>query len=106
MGLDDLSSCNGFEWDEGNSEKNWIKHGVSDFECEQVFFNVPLVVADDPKHSQTENRYFALGKTDQGRRLFVVFTLRGRSIRVISARDMKRAERTWYDEKEDSEIRG
>jgi uncharacterized DUF497 family protein len=99
-----LSKCSGFEWDEGNWEKNWIKHGVSWVECEQVFFNVPLVVTDDSKHSQMEDRHFALGHTDSGRRLFVVFTIRGDKIRVISARDMNQAERRLYDE-EDPEIR-
>jgi len=105
VGLDKLSSCNGFEWDEGNSDKNWIKHQVSRSECEQVFFNLPLVVGGDPKHSQEEDRYFALGQTDSGRGLFVVFIVRGETIRVISARDMNRKERRIYDEKEDTEIR-
>lgn len=104
MGLDKLSQCSGFEWDEGNSDKNWIKHKVSRSECEQVFFNVPLVVGDDPTHSQVENRYFALGQTGTGRRLFVVFAVRDDRIRVISARDMNRRERRVYDEKEDAEI--
>ena len=105
MGLDKLSECSGLEWDEGNSEKNWTKHRVSRSECEQVFFNLPLVVTDDPKHSQYEERHFALGQTDTGRGLFVVFTIRNNAIRVISARDMSRAERRVYDEKEDPEIR-
>ena len=34
----------GFEWDEGNRGKNWDKHRVFDSECEQVFFNQPLLV--------------------------------------------------------------
>jgi uncharacterized protein len=103
--LDKLSECTGFEWDEGNADKNLIKHGVSRSECEQAFFNLPLVVADDAKHSQEETEYFALGQTDTGRRLFVVFTVRRDTIRVISARDMNPKERLIYDEKEDSEIR-
>ncbi len=94
----------GFEWDEGNSDKNWIRHRASRSECEQVFFNYPLVVAEDQIHSQVENRYFALGQTDMHRRLFLVFTIRGDKIRVISARDMNRTERRTFDEKKDSEI--
>ncbi|MFH0823619.1 MAG: BrnT family toxin [Pseudomonadota bacterium] len=105
MQLDKLSSCNGFEWNEGNSDKNWVKHRVSRTECEQVFFNVPLVVRGDPKHSHSEDRYFALGKTDSGRGLFVVFTIRDDSIRVISARDMNRREKRIYNEEENPEIR-
>lgn len=99
-----LSACSGFEWDEGNFEKNWLEHKVARPECEQIFFNRPLVVADDEKHSQDEVRYYALGQTDKGRRLFWVFTIRGSLIRVISARDMNRAEKRIYDEKEDSEV--
>lgn len=105
VGLDKLSECSGFEWDEGNAAKNWIKHKVSQSECERVFFNLPLVVGDDSKHSRVENRYFALRQTDTGRGLFVVFTVRGDRIRVISARDMNRKERRTYDEKENPEIR-
>jgi len=92
MNLDELSKCRGFEWDAGNSEKNWIAHRVSRSECEQVFFNHPLIVADDEEHSQVEPRYYVLGQTDAGRRLFLVFTIRGDLIRVISARDMNRRE--------------
>jgi uncharacterized protein len=100
----ELLACTGFEWDEGNAEKNWEKHKVSRSECEQIFFNQPLVVAADEKHSQAEARYYALGQSDKGRRLFVVFTMRGHLIRVISARTMNRSERRLYDQEEDSEI--
>jgi uncharacterized DUF497 family protein len=92
----DLSSCKGFNWDEGNLEKNWIGHKVTAAECEQVFFNLPLVVADDVKHSQNETRFYALGQTDAGRLLFLGFTIRRKLIRVISARDMNRKERKVY----------
>ncbi|MBI4774450.1 MAG: BrnT family toxin [Deltaproteobacteria bacterium] len=80
----------GFEWDEGNLLKNWEKHGVSAGECEQVFFNRPLIAGSDEKHSEQEARLFALGHTDSGRLLFVVFTTRSNRIRIISARDMSR----------------
>jgi uncharacterized DUF497 family protein len=91
-----LLGVTGFQWDQGNLEKNWLKHGVSPLECEQVFFNQPLVVAPDLKHSQDEERFFALGRTDTDRYLFVVFTVRRRKLRVISARDMSRKERIIY----------
>lgn len=93
---DRLSKCTGFEWDRHNSEKNWQRHGVSPSECEQVFFNRPLVVADDTKHSEREGRFYTLGHTDAGRMLFVVFTVRRTLIRVISARDMSIKERKVY----------
>lgn len=92
----DLLSCTGFDWDEGNLQKNWISHRVTAAECEQVFFNLPLVVADDVKHSQSEDRFYALGQTDAGRLLFLAFTSCRKLIRVISARDMNRKERKVY----------
>jgi uncharacterized protein len=91
-----LSQVVGFQWDPGNAEKNWRTHQVSTGECEQVFFNQPLIVAPDTTHSQAEERFFALGQTDAGRQLLVVFTLRGELLRVISARDMSRKERKVY----------
>jgi len=91
-----LAQCTGFQWDEGNAEKNWLKHGVSQGECEEIFFNTPLLVVADEAHSATETRYYSLGMTDSGRGLFVVFTIRSNLIRVISARDMNRRERKEY----------
>jgi len=93
---DILSGCTGFDWDEGNSKKNWIKHKVTPAECEQIFFNQPLLIKDDVQHSETEKRFLALGQTDKNRSLFIVFTLRNDLIRVISARDMSRKEREAY----------
>jgi uncharacterized DUF497 family protein len=94
--LERLASAAGFDWDDGNATKSWERHRVSAAECEQVFFNAPLVAAADPGHSEREPRYYALGRTDAGRRLFVAFTLRGALIRPISARDMSRRERAAY----------
>ncbi len=94
---DDLAECTGFQWDEGNTEKNWELHQVSNAECEQVFFNRPIRVAPDEKHSQREPRLAALGQTYAGRLLSVVFTIRGTLVRVISARDMSRDERRLYE---------
>lgn len=88
----------GFQWDTGNSDKNLIAHNVEDWECEQVFFNKPLLILDDPRHSRTESRWAAFGATDAGRHLVVVFTIRGRLIRVISARDMNKKESAFYEE--------
>ncbi len=94
--IDLLSTCTGFDWDRGNSRKIWEQHRASPSECEQVFFNRPLTVADDIGHSREERRFYALGQTDAGRLLFVVFTVRCRLLRVISARDMSRKERKVY----------
>jgi uncharacterized DUF497 family protein len=95
----DLSTVIRFEWDEGNSRKN-EQHGVSMAEAEQVFFNSPLLDLPDPRHSEAELRFHALGKTSEGRRMHITFTLRdtGQFIRVISARDMHRKERVIYEQ--------
>jgi uncharacterized DUF497 family protein len=94
----DLSSVTGFEWDEGNRDKNWINHQVSNTECEEVFFNLPLLLRPDLTHSTTEDRYFVLGQTNTGRHLFIAFTIRNDKIRVIAARDMSKKEGTAYGE--------
>ncbi len=86
----------GFDWDKHNSEKIWLKHKVSPFESEQLFFNLPLVLAGSKKCSEKNNRYYVLGHTDVDRKLFVVFTVRATKIRVITARDMSRKERKEY----------
>lgn len=92
--LDDVI---GFQWDEGNVDKNWIAHGVENWECEQVFFNEPLLLLDDPTHSATEKRWAVFGNTDGKRLLVVVFTRREKLVRVISARDMSRKEKSFYE---------
>ena len=95
----DFERIVGFDWDAGNARKN-EKHLVSMAEAEQVFFNAPLLVLEDAKHSQQEPRLHALGKTDAGRLLHITCTLRQNNtlIRVISARDMHSKERRIYEQ--------
>jgi len=93
-----LENITGFDWDAGNERKNQAKHGVSKYEAEQVFFNAPLLLLDDEKHSESEQRFHALGKTDEARLLHVTFTIRKNKVRVISARDMHRKEKKVYEE--------
>ena len=95
-GDDPLDGCSGFEWDEANAHKNRERHQVSPEEAEEVFFNEPLVVRSDVRHSRREKRYYALGQTSDGRCLFVAFTIRRSLVRVISVRDMNRRERDAY----------
>jgi uncharacterized DUF497 family protein len=94
-----LANCEGFQWDEANSDKNWYLHQVTNGECEEIFFNVPLILAPDPRHSTGEQRYFALGRTDADRWLFIAFTVRNNLIRVISAREMNQKETRKYGER-------
>lgn len=93
-----LNQLDGFEWDDGNRHKNRLKHNVSAEECEEVFFNEPLIILDDHKHSEKEQRYAAYGVTNDGRKLMVYFTVREIKYRVISARDMHRKERQFYED--------
>ncbi len=85
-----------FDWDQGNKDKNQIKHKVSNLECEEVFLNKPFVYPD-LKHSHNEERFFALGETKNKRLLYICFTIRKNSIRVISARDQHKKERIEYN---------
>jgi uncharacterized protein len=95
----DLARVVGFDWDAGNERKSVEKHHVSQAEAEQVFFNAPLLVLEDDRHSFAEARFHALGRTNEDRRLHVTFTLRREAalIRVISARDMSARERLAYE---------
>ena len=94
----DWHQVKGFDWDAGNNRKNAEKHDVSQADAESIFFNDPLIVAEDAKHSGTEQRFNALGKTTQNRLLQITFTLRRNRtlVRMISARDMNQKERRLY----------
>jgi len=91
-----VPAFDGFDWRDGNAEKIWERHHVMPLEAEQVFFNTPLLFGDDTAHSQAEKRFYALGQTDEGRKLFVAFTVRANRLRVVSARDTSRKERRIY----------
>lgn len=92
-----LQGIDGFDWDKGNSRKNERKHGVTDREAEEIFFNAPLIIARSSERG-AEIRYAALGKTYGSRLLTVVFTVRANKIRIIIARPMSRNERKLYEE--------
>jgi hypothetical protein len=94
----DFKNINGFDWDKGNSGKNLRLHDVLDTEAEEIYFNQPLLIESDDLHSSdSENRFYALGKTNNDRFLFIAFTIRKHLIRVISARNMTRVEREIYE---------
>ena len=106
----DISKIEGFDWDEGNIEKNKIKHNVSKKESEEVFLNEPLRFFDDEVHSKKEKRYGVLGKTNKRRRLVIFFTIRKNKIRVISVRNQGKQDRKIYEEierqfKQESEVK-
>jgi len=96
--MNQFSSIAGFQWDEGYSQKSAQKHGVHPTEAEEIFFNTPLIISNDDKHSRDEKRYLALGMTNKKRFLTVIFTLRESNtlIRIISSRDQRQKERIVY----------
>ncbi len=95
MSIRDIVS---FDWDKANQNKSMVKHGVTWFESEQIFFNEPLFIDPDIDHSFGEDRFHALGRTHNGRLLFLSFTIRKGFIRIISARPMNKRERKIYEE--------
>jgi uncharacterized DUF497 family protein len=97
MSLPNFNDLVGFDWDNGNIEKNWKKHNVRAGEIEEIFFNDPLIVLQDDLHSDVEMRYMCLGMTNTTRKLFCVFTIREHKIRPISAREMTPRERKVYE---------
>lgn len=86
-----------FEWDEGNSEKNWLKHKVRIQEAEEAFLDPDRIALYDQRHSAYERRYILLGNTSTMRLLYIVLTVRKDRVRVISARDAHKKERMFYE---------
>lgn len=88
-----------FEWDRGNTDKNLKRHKVDNREAEEIFFDKKRFVFKDKLHSLGEERIRIIGKTKKKRLLFVVFTKRGKKIRIISARDINKKEVHLYEKK-------
>ena len=88
-----------FDWNNANIDKNWIKHEVEHKETEEIFTNKPLKIYSDTKHSQVEDRFLALGRTNKKRRLTIIFTIRDNKVRIISARDQSKKDRKVYEKK-------
>jgi hypothetical protein len=86
-----------FVWDKGNIDKSWKKHRVTNQECEEVFFDKKKKIYKDKLHSIGEDRFILLGKTKKKRLLYVVFAVRNKKIRIISARDINKKERRLYE---------
>jgi uncharacterized DUF497 family protein len=90
----------GFEWDDGNRGKCQA-HGLSIEDIEWVLMHAETLIVPDGRHSGSESRFIAVGKTSVGRYAFVVFTpredVRGTMLRPISARYMHRKEIERYE---------
>jgi uncharacterized DUF497 family protein len=96
--IDVLEGVVGFEWDEGNIE-HIVEHDVTPDEAEQVFSDPDNVLSEDVEHSLVETRFLIIGKTEQGRLLYQIFTRRGDKIRVVSSRDINKKEVYLYEKK-------
>jgi uncharacterized protein len=92
-----LDNYTGFQWDKGNINKSYQKHGITPNEAEEPFLDEKVLVLEDVKHSGKEKRYFLIGKTVVGKILFVAFTLRKDKVRIISARKASKKERRIYE---------
>jgi len=95
----DLDRAGGFDWDQGNTDKSYQKHGISVKESEELFLDENILFIDDIKHSQKERRFIAIGKTLEDKILFTVFNFRKDKIRIISARPANKKEKKQYEEK-------
>jgi hypothetical protein len=93
--LNTTSKIDDFEWDLGNID-HIMKHSFKPKECEDTFLNKPIFISKDKSHSQVETRYKLMGRTSENRKSIVVFTIRKKKIRVISARDQNKNERKTY----------
>lgn len=87
-----------FDWDVGNSIKNLIKHKVTCREAEEAFLDESNLLSDDVNHSTIEKRYHLIGKNSSGLVLYVTFTQRKNKIRIISARQADKKERSLYEQ--------
>jgi hypothetical protein len=86
-----------FEWDEAKAVENYAKHGVS-FEVAIEVFKDPFAIEQlDDREDYGEDRYSIVGMVE-GRILYVAYTLRNGTIRVISARGAEPYERRQYHE--------
>lgn len=85
-----------FDWDRGNLDKSRRKHGVTPEESESVFLDENSLIIPDEPHSETEDRFVIVGKSDKDRSLFVIFTMRNDKIRIISARRIHKKEVAKY----------
>lgn len=95
----DLLKITGFEWDQGNIDKSYKKHGITPNEAEEVFLDENIILLEDLEHSKQEARLDAIGKIQNEIILFLSFTIRKNRIRIISSRIANKKERRLYEKK-------
>ena len=87
-----------FDWDSGKAKRNLAKHGVSFEEAATVFDDPLYLDFFDPEHSEEENRYLRVGRSNRRRILVIAYTERDERARLISARLATNQERQAYEE--------
>ena len=85
-----------FEWDPAKARSNFTKHGICFSDVEPAFYDQYAISMPDPGVS-SEERFVLIGMDAIGRIVVVVYTYRGSSIRIISARAATRSERKSYE---------
>lgn len=95
----DFKQLTGFEWDKGDVDKSYQKHGITPNEAEEIFLDEGILMLEDIEHSKVEERFKAIGRIIKGEILLVAFTIRGNNIRIISARKANYKERRLYEQK-------
>ena len=84
-----------FDWDENKRQINLAKHGI-DFVRAKEIWQGPVLEIPSPQTHHTEERTIALGVVD-GEVIAVVFTIRRRIRRIISARKARNNEKALYE---------
>jgi uncharacterized DUF497 family protein len=84
------------QWDPQKAMANLSKHRVDFADVVGVFDDPYALTREDPD-AQNEQRFVSVGMDFLGRVLTVVYTHRGDSIRLISARHATRREREAYE---------
>ncbi len=85
-----------FDWDKANIDKSYLKHGITSNQAEEAFLDEKAIVLRDFKHFQKEERYLLIGEISTKKILLVVFTIRAKKIRIISARAANKKEVNRY----------
>src|SRR5436190_14670018 len=90
-----------FEWDHAKAQQNLSRHGLSFEEAATIFDDPSILSLPDDFHSEEEDRNLSFGLSQAGRLLAMAWTLRGDTIRIISARSATPREQTRYEQGED-----
>jgi uncharacterized protein len=84
-----------FQFDPAKAKSNLKKHNVSFADAEGVFYD-PLAIHQEDEYAK-EERWVAIGLSSAGEILVAIYTFRGDSIRLISARRATRREVQAYE---------